>query len=140
MMTVNRRQAIARVLLVIFYGAAGCFHLVMPGAFVHVTPDWVPYPAQVVMITGACELAGVIGLSLLQTRRFAAIMLALYAVCVFPANIEHAVQDLSPPQHGLGWMYHAPRLFAQPFIVWWALYAGGIVGGLRRSGGSRDPD
>jgi hypothetical protein len=27
----------------------------------------------------------------------------------------------------LGWDYHAPRLAAQPFLVWWALWAGGII-------------
>lgn len=46
-----------------------------------------------------------------------------YAVCVYPANIPHAVQDLSTGT-GLG-CYHYPRLFARPLICWWALAAGG---------------
>ncbi len=52
-------------------------------------------------------------------------MLALYAVCVFPANIKHAIDDLSSGS-GLPIWYHAPRLLLQPLIIWWALWAGGM--------------
>lgn len=27
----------------------------------------------------------------------------------------------------LGWWYHGPRLALQPVLVWWALFAGGVV-------------
>jgi uncharacterized membrane protein len=119
------------VLLAIFYSVAGCFHLAAPGAFIRVTPAWVPDPVAIIFVTGLCELGGVVALFIPRTRKFAAVALSIYAICVYPANIQHAVQDLSGAHGGLGWLYHAPRLFAQPLIVWWSLYAGGIVGGLR---------
>ena len=119
------------IFLALFYAVAGYFHLSTPESFIRVTPLWVPDPAGIIFVTGLCELAGVAALLIPRTRKIAAIALALYAVCVYPANIEHAVQDLSGARHGLGWVYHAPRLFAQPLIVWWSLYAGGVVGGLR---------
>jgi uncharacterized membrane protein len=75
--------------------------------------------------TGICEIAGAIGLLVPSTRRIAGIMLALYAVCVFPANIKHAIDDLSSGS-GLPIWYHAPRLLLQPLIRWWALWAGGM--------------
>ncbi|MEO7177885.1 MAG: DoxX family protein [Allosphingosinicella sp.] len=127
----ERRRAVAMILLALFYIVAGCFHLAAPGAFVRVVPPWVRDPGVVIFVTGLCELAGVAALLIPRTRKLAAAALSLYAICVFPANIEHAVQDLSGAHHGLGWLYHAPRLFAQPLIVWWSLYAGGLVGGLR---------
>jgi len=40
--------------------------------------------AKVVLITGACELAGSIALMTKRWRRVAGWMLALYAICVFP--------------------------------------------------------
>ncbi len=54
-------------------------------------------------------------------------MLALYAVCVFPANVHQALADV--PVGGVRWplMYHVIRLPLQPVIVWWALYAGGVI-------------
>lgn len=127
----ERRRSIAMVLLAIFYVVAGYFHLATPGTFLRVTPTWVPYPDVVVLLTGVCELAGVAAVLIPRTRKLGAVALSIYAICVYPANVGHAVQDLSGQPVGLGWLYHAPRLFAQPFIVWWSLYAGGVVGGLR---------
>jgi uncharacterized membrane protein len=127
----ERRRTIAMALLAVFYVVAGYFHLATPGTFVRVTPAWVPHADAIILVTGLCELAGALALLIPRTRKLAAVALSLYAVCVYPANIAHALQDLSGQHHGLGWLYHAPRLFAQPFIAWWSLYAGGVVGGLR---------
>lgn len=98
----ERRRSVAIVLLAFFYAVAGCFHLARPGAFVRVTPAWVPDPSTVIFVTGLCELAGVVALLVPRTRKLAAVALSLYAVCVYPANIEHAVQDLSGAHQGLG--------------------------------------
>ncbi len=101
-------------------------HVADPRPFLRITPGWVPWPAQVIFLTGLCEIAGAIGLAIPRTRKLAGVMLALYAVCVFPANINHARQDLGSG-HGLGMGYHLPRLLAQPLIVWWALFAGEVT-------------
>jgi uncharacterized membrane protein len=73
------------------------------------------------------EIAGALALLTTRWQRLAGIMLALYAVCVFPANIKHAL-DATPiwplPQ---SWWYHAPRLAFQPVLVWWALYCAGVI-------------
>lgn len=109
----------ARLALALFYAAAGVAHFRFADAMVRITPDWVPAPHVVVIATGLCELAGAIGLLTVRWRRAAALALALYAVCVFPANIKHAIHDLTTGT-GLGWWYHGPRLLLQPLIVWWA--------------------
>jgi uncharacterized membrane protein len=119
-------RRIARWLLIAFYAIAGVGHLLATEAMVRITPDWVPYPQAVVIATGLCELAGAAGLMTGRWRRAAGWGLALYAVCVFPANIKHAVHDLGG-HTGLGWGYHGPRLLLQPLIVWWALWASGAV-------------
>lgn len=54
-------------------------------------------------------------------------MLAAYAVCVFPANIKHAVDSIAIGGVRLGWWYHAPRLLLQPVLVWWALYCAKVI-------------
>ena len=116
-----------RWLLAAAYGAVGLVHLLSPDGFLPILPDWVPYPRDTILFTGACEIAGAIGLLIPGLRRLAGIMLALYAVCVFPANIKHAIDAV--PINGVvlnGW-YHAPRLALQPILVWWALFCGGLV-------------
>jgi uncharacterized membrane protein len=110
------------------YAAAGIFHLATPDTFMRIMPDWVPFPRQTILATGICELAGAAGILTGRYRRAAGIAFALYAICVYPANVKHAVDGLSPGSHDpLGWWYHIPRLAAQPVFVWWALFAGGIV-------------
>ena len=123
----DRTHVVPRWMLAIFYVAAGTLHLVIPDMFVLIMPHWVPFPRQVIIATGLCELAGGIGLLTSRLRRAAGIALALYAVCVFPANIKHAMDSLSDGQGQLGWWYHAPRLAVQPVLVWLALYAGDVV-------------
>jgi uncharacterized membrane protein len=85
-------------------------------------PDWVPVPREVILFTGACEIAGGLGLVTRPFRWWAAVMLALYAACVFPANVKHAFENVQLPQLPSSWWYHGPRLALQPVIIWWALY------------------
>ncbi|MDB5737435.1 MAG: hypothetical protein JWO65_1103 [Sphingomonas bacterium] len=119
-------RAILRGLLALAYFVAGVLHIRSTAAFLHIVPGWVPYPRETVLVTGACEIAGAIGLLVPRTRRLAGIMLAAYAVCVFPANIKHMIDDLSSGT-GLSIWYHGPRMIAQPLIVWWALYVGEVI-------------
>lgn len=116
-----------RWLLALAYAAAGLFHLARPGGFIAITPPWVPAPALVVAATGIAEIAGAIGLMIPQARKAAGWGLALYALCVWPANFHHAFANIAIGGEALGWGYHAPRLAAQPLIIWWALWTSGAV-------------
>jgi uncharacterized membrane protein len=111
---------------VAIYFAAGVLHLAIPQFFERIVPFWVPQPHLTVLATGVCEIFGAAGLLIPRTRRLAGIMLALYALCVFPANIKQAIDDLSAGT-GLSLWYHAPRMVAQPLIIWWALIAGEVT-------------
>ena len=120
-------RRILRVILAAGYFGVGLVHLTRPDAFLPIMPDWVPQPRNVVLFTGACELAGATALMTRRFRWWAGIMLALYAVCVFPANLKHAIEDVNVPPIPSSWWYHAPRLLFQPVFVWWALFAGGVI-------------
>lgn len=123
----ERTRTILRLLLVAAYLVAGVLHVAVPKPFLGITPSWVPYPEQVIALTGLCEIAGSIGLLVPRTRWWAGVMLAAYAVCVYPANVKHAVDFVEHGRGGLGLGYHIPRLLFQPVIVWWALFAGGAI-------------
>jgi uncharacterized membrane protein len=134
---VKSRGAV-RALLALFYATAGLFHLFLPEPFVGITPLWVPAPDTVVALTGVAELAGAAGLVQWQSmplRRAAGWSLALYALCVWPANFNHMMQDYAKPDGGLGLGYHLARLAAQPFLIWLTLWSIGPTaigdGGLR---------
>ena len=126
-MTAQHGRSAARLLLVAAYGVAGVAHLMRPGGFLAITPDWVPAPELVVALTGVAELAGAAGLMIPPLRRAAGVGLAFYALCVWPANINHALNDIPLGGVHLSWWYHGPRLALQPVIIWCALWASGVT-------------
>ena len=80
--------------------------------------------------TGIAEALGAVGLAQARSARLrqaAGVGLALYAVCVFPANVHHFAMDMGRPDHGWGLAYHVPRMLAQPVLVWLALWTGGVT-------------
>jgi uncharacterized membrane protein len=102
-----------RILLAIFYFGAGILHLASPRGFLAITPDWVPFPHFIIAFTGIAEIAGAVGLLIPQLRKWAGIGLALYALCVWPANFNHAINGISVGGEawadgimGLGWLFN----------------------------------
>jgi uncharacterized membrane protein len=116
-----------RLAMASFYFGAGVIHLQSPDGFLPIMPDWVPMAREVVLFTGVCEIAGAFGLLIRSLRWWAAVMLALYGVCVFPANLKHAFENVQLTQLPSSWWYHGPRLVLQPVIIWWALYCGRVI-------------
>lgn len=122
-------KAMARFGLAAAYMAAGVLHLIRAEPFVAITPRWVPMIPEVIALTGIAEIAGAIALVQPHRwlRRAGAIGLALYALCVFPANINHMLIDMAKAVPDLGWGYHIPRMIAQPLIIWLTLWCGGVT-------------
>ena len=133
----SRPRRIARVVLAAAYALAGAAHLARPAGFLAITPHWVPTPETVIALTGVAELAGAVGLMIPALRKPAGIGLALYALCVWPANINHAINDIPLGGAHLSWWYHGPRLALQPLIIWWALWVSGITDWPFRQTGER---
>ncbi|WP_457311851.1 DoxX family protein [Sphingomonas sp. UYAg733] len=123
----ERARTALRWLLAAAYLFAGIAHLRSPQTFLAITPDWVPFPLETIMVTGICEIAGALALLTPKLRWIAGVMLAAYAVCVYPANIKHAIDGIAIGGKTLGLWYHIPRLAFQPVIVWWALFAGRVI-------------
>ncbi|MEZ5692376.1 MAG: DoxX family protein [Altererythrobacter sp.] len=119
-----------RWVLALFYAVAGYFHLASPAPFLKIMPEAVPWPEAVVLWTGIAELAGAAGLIQPWSpalRRAAGIGLALYALCVWPANINHMIMDMARADGGFGLAYHIPRMVAQPVVIWLALWVSGTT-------------
>ena len=129
-------RAVLRWVLAVFYFVAGVIHLAAPAPFLTIMPAWVPAPEAVVLWTGVAEILGAIGLAQpfsKPLRQAAGWGLAAYALCVWPANINHMMIDLARGDGGLGMGYHVPRMFAQPVIIWLALWVGECLPLRRKS-------
>ncbi len=96
----------------------GVLHVILLSAFTKAVPDFLPHPRILVLISGACEAAGGLGLMIPATRKLAALGLIALYLAVFPANINmamHADRWLAPPYQSLLWL----RLpFQAGFIAW----------------------
>ncbi len=83
-------------------------------------------------LTGIAEIAGAIGLLVPKNwigwaRPAAGIGLALYALCVWPANFNHAIYDIPMGGKHASWWYHGPRLMFQPVFIWLALWVAEVI-------------
>jgi uncharacterized membrane protein len=120
-------RAAMRWVLAALYVAAGIAHLWAPDQLLAITPSWVPLAPQVIFLTGVFELVASAALLTGPLRRWAGIAMAIYALCVWPANFKHALDGIDLRYVSSSWLYHGPRLALQPVIMWWALYCAGVI-------------
>ncbi|MFD1873869.1 DoxX family membrane protein [Hymenobacter bucti] len=108
------------VLAALFVGA-GVLHFLRPETYLRIMPPALPAPRLLVLLSGAAEVAGGLGLLVPATRRAAAWGLLALLLAVFPANIY--MLQLAGQLHLPAWALWA-RLPLQPLLMWWVWRAG----------------
>ncbi|WP_457808531.1 DoxX family protein [Kushneria sp. EE4] len=86
-MSMTRAQRIGLAIVFTWFFLGGIAHFVWPAAFASIIPPSLPLKTPAVLITGAFELAGAVGILLPRYRRAAGLGLVALTVCVTPANI-----------------------------------------------------
>jgi uncharacterized membrane protein len=109
----------ARFVLAVLMVAAGTAHLLRPAPFVAIVPEYLPFPARLVLVSGIFEILGGIGLWVPPLRKIAAWGLVLLFIAVFPANINMAENNL-PFGHVRSLFLAWARLPLQGVLVAWA--------------------
>jgi uncharacterized membrane protein len=84
-------------------------------------PSYLPAHHELVLASGAAEIAGAVGVIPPRTRRSAGLWLAATLVAVFPANLHMALHADRYPAVAPGLLWG--RLALQPLGIWWALTA-----------------
>ncbi len=118
-------RSVLRILLGLILVFIGTSHLTFSRAeFLAQVPSWVPMnPDLVVVLSGIVEIA--LGLSLLFVSKYrvhVGIITALFFIAIFPGNISQYVNSVDA--FGLNTdTSRFIRLFFQPVLVAWALYA-----------------
>lgn len=72
------------------FAVSGTVHLVKPEAYLAIMPAWVPAHREVILASGAAELALAAGLLAPRTRRLAGWGSVALLLGVFPANVKMA--------------------------------------------------
>ena len=90
-------------------------------------PTWVPFSADfVVLASGVVEISLGIALASLQYRRQVGWITAAFFIAIFPGNISQYVNGIDA--FGLDTdQARLTRLFFQPLLVLWALWACGVI-------------
>ena len=98
-----RARLIGLGFVFLWFLIGGVAHFVATGIEMRIVPPYIPSPRAAVLVSGAFELLGAVGLLVRSTRRAAGIGLFMLTIAVTPANI---------------FMLHRSELFAVPY---WAL-------------------
>jgi uncharacterized membrane protein len=86
-------------------------------------PEFLPWRRELVLISGAAEVVGALGLLYPPTRRVAAYGLIALLIAVFPANINHAVQNIQLGGFMDSRLYQWGRLPFQAFFIWATIWS-----------------
>ena len=89
-------RVVLRWLLAAFFIAAGTNHFRMPAQYTAMMPAWLPLPAVMNAVAGACEVLGGIAILVPRFRRAAGWGLIALPVAVFPANPHVALAGRMP--------------------------------------------
>jgi uncharacterized membrane protein len=120
--------------VILWFAVGGVAHFAATNAEVRIVPPFIPWPRAVVLVSGAFELLGALGLLFGSTRRAAGVGLFTLTILVTPAHI---------------YMLQRPELFGVPYwllvlrlplqaallalIAWSAIVAPAIKDGDPRS-------
>jgi uncharacterized membrane protein len=124
----ERLRTGARWLLAAAFVTTGALHFSATDAFLRVMPPYLPHPRALVLVSGAAEIAGALGVLVPGVvRHLAGWGLILLLVAVFPANVHMA---LHPDQiAGLNvaplllWLRLPLQLVLIAWVWWCALAA-----------------
>lgn len=132
-MTIGKWAALG--FLVLLFVGSGIGHFAETEAYVRLMPPYLPAHRELVLVSGALEILGGVGLMIPRLRRWAGIGLIALLVAVFPSNIYIALNDVPVAGHDLpGWV-HALRLPLQGVLIWmtwWATRARSAAKSRRR--------
>lgn len=114
----TRRFGLTFVFLWFFVG--GLAHFAAADLEAKIVPSYIPWPHEVVLISGVFEIFGAMGLLWGATRRIAGIGLFILTIAVTPANIymlQHAQQFPVPY-----WLLslRLPFQVGLLWLIWWS--------------------
>lgn len=118
----HRIKEILRVIHAVAIIVVGITHFIVPEQYARIVPPQLPYPFELVYISGFFEILGGIGLVIPFVSVAAAWGLIALYIAVFPANINMAVNSI--PIDGIP---HIPLLYwarlpFQAVLIAWAYW------------------
>ena len=117
----TRVKQVLLLVMGLFYCSAGIMHFVNSAFFTRIVPDYLPWHAALVYVSGVCEIVLGVLVLLPASRGLAAWGIIALLLAVFPANINMLVHRIPmregmPPNMLALWV----RLPLQGVLIAWA--------------------
>jgi len=109
----------SRILLGVFFIAAGLMHFVAPSGYIGIMPRYLPAPALLVALSGVAEIVGGVLVLVPSLQFWARWWLILLLIAIFPANIEMLRIYLARGASTLWLVALWLRLPLQGVLAWW---------------------
>jgi uncharacterized membrane protein len=112
-------KAFSKYLLALFLVVAGTLHFMLPDVYSKIVPPYMPWPLELVYLSGAIEFLFGLFLLLPRCSRWAAWGIIALLIAVFPANLylyQHQEIRPGPP------LLHLLRLPLQAVFILWAFW------------------
>lgn len=82
-----KRRFLGLAVVFLWFSIGGIAHFAATDVEMRIVPPFVPWPREVVWLSGAAELLGAAGLLWRPTRRWAGLGLVALTIAVTPANV-----------------------------------------------------
>lgn len=90
----SRRFSLRRNLLVLIIGGSGILHFVVPQFYRRIVPHALGHEQEIVLLSGAVEIACATMMVVPRTRRLGGWLTAALLLAVWPANVQQAFDGL----------------------------------------------
>jgi uncharacterized membrane protein len=87
-------------ILVGLFVVSGTVHVVDPGFFASLIPDWLPAHRAFIIVSGVAEWGCAVGMMLRSSRQLAGVASAVLLVAIFPGNVTMAINEI---RNGTTW-------------------------------------
>jgi uncharacterized membrane protein len=111
-----------RIFLSIALIIVGITHFIRPEQYARIVPPQLPYPFELVYISGFFEVLGGVGLLIPSVSVAAAWGIIALFIAVFPANINQAINSIpidGIPHHPLLYWFRLPFQAVLIAWAWW---------------------
>lgn len=111
------RRGIGSWIVIGAFSVSGIGHLVSPQSFLWLMPPWLPFPLELIYLSGVAELVAALGLVLRNS--LAPVFTVAVLLAIWPANWWFAFDALNSESATtalIAWL----RLPLQLPLIWWA--------------------
>ena len=120
-------QNLLSAILGFFFVTVGIAHFQDPTWFEPIVPAILGDPTFWVLVTGGMEIGLGLGLIIHKTRRFSGMLMALFLVVIYSANLNMWINDVPLEGKTFATIWHILRLIGQILMILIALWVGGWI-------------